>query len=48
MVEVIPAERSEVVCSKYILQYIFGATSTAAIVPIINAIGIGWSFTICK
>ncbi|PYH68006.1 MFS general substrate transporter [Aspergillus vadensis CBS 113365] len=45
--EIIPSERSEVVCSKYILQYIFGACATAAVVPMINAIGIGWSFTIC-
>ncbi|KAF9889707.1 hypothetical protein FE257_007013 [Aspergillus nanangensis] len=44
--EVIPAERSEVVCSKYILQYIFAAAATAAVVPMINAIGVGWSFTI--
>ncbi|KAI9367400.1 major facilitator superfamily domain-containing protein [Aspergillus egyptiacus] len=44
--EVVPAERSEVVCSKYILQYAFGASATAAIVPMIDAIGVGWSFTI--
>ncbi|KAL4910397.1 hypothetical protein BDW74DRAFT_173854 [Aspergillus multicolor] len=43
--EVIPSQRAEAVCSKYILQYIFGATATAAIVPLIDAIGIGWSFT---
>ncbi|KAH8671697.1 putative MFS transporter [Xylariales sp. PMI_506] len=44
--EVFPAERAESVCTKYVLQYIFGATSTAAIVPLIDAIGVGWSFTI--
>ncbi|KAL4998081.1 major facilitator superfamily domain-containing protein [Aspergillus recurvatus] len=44
--EVIPSQRAEAVCSKYILQYIFGATATAAVVPLIDAIGIGWSFTI--
>ncbi|OJJ96046.1 hypothetical protein ASPACDRAFT_35478 [Aspergillus aculeatus ATCC 16872] len=46
--EVIPTQRSEVVCSKYALQYVFGATATAAVMPLINAIGIGWSFTICE
>jgi hypothetical protein len=46
--EVIPSQRAEAVCSKYILQYIFGATATAAVVPLIDAIGIGWSFTICE
>ncbi|KAL5043904.1 hypothetical protein BDW71DRAFT_199470 [Aspergillus fruticulosus] len=44
--EIIPSQRAEAVCSKYILQYIFGATATAAVVPLIDAIGIGWSFTI--
>ncbi|KAL4863201.1 hypothetical protein BDV12DRAFT_206728 [Aspergillus spectabilis] len=49
--EVFPKERSEVVCSKYVLQYIFGAAASAAIVPLIDAVGIGWAFTIftfCK
>ncbi|KAH7161865.1 major facilitator superfamily domain-containing protein [Dactylonectria macrodidyma] len=46
--EVFPAERSEVVCSKYILQYIFGAASTAAIIPLLETVGVGWGFTICK
>ncbi|KAF5263611.1 hypothetical protein FOXYS1_5640 [Fusarium oxysporum] len=45
--EIFPAERSEVVCSKYVLQYAFGATISATIVPLLNATGVGWTFTIC-
>ncbi|KAG8352422.1 hypothetical protein FVEN_g9567 [Fusarium venenatum] len=45
--EVFPTERSEVVCSKYVLQYAFGATISATIVPLLNATGVGWTFTIC-
>ncbi|SCV50484.1 related to MFS transporter [Fusarium fujikuroi] len=45
--EVFPAERSEVVCSKYVLQYAFGATISATIVPLLDATGVGWTFTIC-
>ncbi|KAI1321126.1 major facilitator superfamily domain-containing protein [Xylariaceae sp. FL0255] len=44
--EVIPDQRSEVLCSKYIVQYSFSAAATGAIVPLIDAIGMGWSFTI--
>ncbi|KAI1077901.1 putative MFS transporter [Whalleya microplaca] len=44
--EVYPAEKAEIICSKYIMQYAFGASSSAAVVPLINAIGVGWSFTI--
>ncbi|KAJ3517695.1 hypothetical protein NM208_g14668 [Fusarium decemcellulare] len=44
--EVFPAERSEVVCSKYVLQYAFGATVSATIVPLLKATGVGWTFTI--
>ncbi|CEI67762.1 unnamed protein product [Fusarium venenatum] len=46
--EVFPTERSEVVCSKYVLQYAFGATISATIVPLLNATGVGWTFTICR
>ena len=46
--EVLPEKRSEVISGKYIVQYIFGAGSSAAVVPCINAIGVGWTFTICK
>jgi MFS family permease len=44
--EVSPPEKAEVICSKYIVQYVFAATSTAVVVPLIDAIGVGWSFTI--
>lgn len=46
--EVRPSEKSEVVAAKYIMQYAFGAMSTAAIVPLIDAIGVGWAFTLCR
>lgn len=46
--EVSPPEKAEVICSKYIVQYIFGAACTAAVVPLIDAIGVGWAFTLCK
>lgn len=48
VIEIFPAERSEVVCSKYVLQYAFGATISATIVPLLNATGVGWTFTICR
>ncbi|KAH6991505.1 major facilitator superfamily domain-containing protein [Ilyonectria sp. MPI-CAGE-AT-0026] len=44
--EVFPDRRSEVVCSKYIMQYFFGAVITGTTVPLINALSIGWYFTI--
>lgn len=44
--EVSPPEKAEVICSKYIVQYIFGAACTAAVVPLIDAIGVGWAFTL--
>lgn len=48
VIEVFPDQRAEVVCTKYILQYVFGAAATGIIVPLLNAIDIGWTFTICK
>lgn len=33
---------------KYIIQYIFGAASSAAVQPLLDSIGVGWTFTICK
>ena len=33
---------------KYVIQYMFSAGSSAAVVPVIHAIGVGWTFTICK
>ncbi|KAG4437959.1 hypothetical protein IFR05_006540 [Cadophora sp. M221] len=44
--EVLPYKRSEVISGKYVIQYMFGAGSTASIVPAINTIGVGWAFTI--
>ncbi|KAH7383543.1 putative MFS transporter [Cadophora sp. MPI-SDFR-AT-0126] len=44
--EVLPYKRSEVISGKYVIQYIFGAASTAGIVPLITTIGVGWAFTI--
>ncbi|KAF3019259.1 hypothetical protein E8E14_005224 [Neopestalotiopsis sp. 37M] len=44
--EVSPAEKADVICTKYIVQYLFGAACTAAVVPLIDAIGVGWSFTL--
>lgn len=46
-VEAIPHKRSEVMSGKYVIQYMFSAGSSAAVVPLINAIGVGWTFTIC-
>ncbi|KAJ5653679.1 MFS transporter [Penicillium lividum] len=45
--EVMPSIRSEVISGKYVVQYIFAAGATAAVDPLINAIGVGWTFTIC-
>ncbi|KAF7595111.1 hypothetical protein BBP40_007315 [Aspergillus hancockii] len=45
--EAIPHKRSEVIAGKYIVQYIFSAGSSALVVPVIDAIGVGWTFTIC-
>ncbi|OBT65809.1 hypothetical protein VE03_03331 [Pseudogymnoascus sp. 23342-1-I1] len=46
--EVLPNSRIEVIGGKYIVQYLFAAGSTAAVVPLINSIGVGLTFTICK
>ncbi|KAJ4393320.1 hypothetical protein N0V93_002528 [Gnomoniopsis smithogilvyi] len=46
MSEVRPAEKTEVVAAKYIMQYAFGAISTAIIVPLIDSVGVGWAFTL--
>lgn len=43
-----PHIRFEVISGKYAVQYIFAAGATAAVDPLINAIGVGWTFTICK
>ncbi|KGO65652.1 Major facilitator superfamily domain, general substrate transporter [Penicillium italicum] len=45
--EVMPHARSEVISAKYMVQYIFAAAATAVVEPVISAIGVGWTFTIC-
>lgn len=46
--EVRPEQRAEVVTSKYVLQYCFGAGANIAILPLLNSIGVGWTFTARK
>lgn len=43
-----PHIRSEVISGKYVVQYMFAAAATAAVEPLINSIGVGWTFTICE
>ncbi|PKX98465.1 putative MFS transporter [Aspergillus novofumigatus IBT 16806] len=45
--EAIPERRSEVISGKYIVQYLCSAGSSAAVVPLVKVIGVGWTFTIC-
>ncbi|KAL2853456.1 major facilitator superfamily domain-containing protein [Aspergillus pseudoustus] len=44
--EALPSRRSEVISGKYIIQYIFSAGASALVVPVIDKIGVGWTFTI--
>ncbi|KAK6222560.1 major facilitator superfamily transporter [Colletotrichum tabaci] len=44
--EALPEHRTAVISGKYIIQYSFGAGSVGGLVPMIDAIGVGWSFTI--
>lgn len=44
--EAIPEQRTAVIASKYFIQYVFGASGNAAIVPLIDSIGIGLAATI--
>ncbi|KAL4901873.1 hypothetical protein BDW74DRAFT_169846 [Aspergillus multicolor] len=44
--EALPAHRAEVIAGKYIVQYIFSAGASALVVPLIDKIGVGWTFTI--
>lgn len=46
--EVLPAKKTEAISSKYIVQYTFAAGTVASRVPIMEAIGVGWAFTISK
>lgn len=47
LVEALPVHRAEVISGKYIVQYIFSAGASALVVPVIDQIGVGWTFTIC-
>ncbi|KAL2815082.1 major facilitator superfamily domain-containing protein [Aspergillus cavernicola] len=45
--EALPSKRFEVISGKYIIQYIFSAGASGLVVPMVDAIGVGWTFTIC-
>ncbi|KAE8355920.1 major facilitator superfamily domain-containing protein [Aspergillus coremiiformis] len=45
--EALPPRRSEVIAGKYMVQYSFAAGSIALVMPLIEAVGVGWTFTIC-
>ncbi|KAL0257431.1 hypothetical protein SLS55_008244 [Diplodia seriata] len=44
--EVMPRRRTAVIASKYAVQYCFAAAASGASVPMIDAIGIGWTSTV--
>ncbi|KAL4754488.1 hypothetical protein BDW72DRAFT_128058 [Aspergillus terricola var. indicus] len=44
--EALPSHRAEVIAGKYIIQYLFSAGASALVVPLIEKIGVGWTFTI--
>ncbi|KAF9871329.1 major facilitator superfamily transporter [Colletotrichum karsti] len=44
--EVLPEQRTAVISGKYIVQYFFAASAVGGVVPLIDAIGVGWAFTI--
>ncbi|OLN85267.1 Dityrosine transporter 1-like protein 3 [Colletotrichum chlorophyti] len=44
--EALPQHRTAVISGKYIVQYTFGAASVGGVVPLVDAIGVGWTFTI--
>ncbi|KAH8599111.1 major facilitator superfamily domain-containing protein [Bisporella sp. PMI_857] len=45
--EVLPEQRTDVITTKYLVQYAFGAGGTASIIPLIDRIGIGLTSVIC-
>ncbi|TVY40157.1 Itaconate transport protein [Lachnellula occidentalis] len=45
-VDVIPGRGSEVLAANYLLRYSAGAAGTAAVLPVIGIIGIGWFSTL--
>ncbi|KAJ0337641.1 hypothetical protein COL922a_006534 [Colletotrichum nupharicola] len=44
--EALPEHRTAVISGKYIIQYSFGAGAVGGLVSMIDAIGVGWAFTI--
>lgn len=46
--EVHPEFKMAVISGKYVVQYSFGAIAVGSMVPMTDAIGTGWTFTICK
>ncbi|KAL4998182.1 major facilitator superfamily domain-containing protein [Aspergillus recurvatus] len=44
--EALPSHRAEVIAGKYIIQYLFSAGASALVVPLVERIGVGWTFTI--
>ena len=46
--EVLPGVKREIISCKYIFQYAFSAGSIASRLPTLNALGVGWAFTISR
>lgn len=44
--DVMPGRSGEVVAGNYVIRYLFACASTAAVLPAVNAIGVGWFSTI--
>ncbi|KAK6074814.1 hypothetical protein SCUP234_04122 [Seiridium cupressi] len=44
--DVMPGRSGEVVAGNYVLRYLFACASTGAVLPAINAMGVGWFSTI--
>lgn len=44
--DVMQSRSSEVVAGNYFIRYLFGAVGSAVVLPIIQAIGVGWFSTI--
>lgn len=44
--DVMQSRSSEVVAGNYFVRYLFGAAGSAAVLPIVDAIGVGWFSTI--
>lgn len=44
--DVMQSRSSEVVAGNYFMRYLFGAAGSAAVLPIVDAIGVGWFSTI--